>query len=160
LIDLSSYPALSRYAARLAAMPAATRARQAVEQAQAEQVLDFWFGTPARSEQEVRGKVKRWFMGGSEMDAEISARFKPLVEEALAGGLADWERSPRGALALILVLDQFTRQVFRGERRAHDGDTRAVRVARSRVEAGDLALSEDLPTKGFLIMPLLHSEAL
>jgi uncharacterized protein (DUF924 family) len=63
-------------------------------------------------------------------------------------------------MALILVLDQFTRQVFRGEGRAHDGDARAIRIARSCVEAGDLELDQDLARKGFLLMPLLHSESL
>jgi uncharacterized protein (DUF924 family) len=159
LVDLAAYPNLKRYAAALSARPASARAARRIEDlCQSEQVLQFWFGEHARDEAELRGKLRRWFQGGAAMDAEISSRFRPLVEDALAGRLASWAETPRGALALVILLDQFTRQVFRGDAHAHDGDQLAAATTLLAVERGDLAQLDDVVERSFLIMPLLHAE--
>jgi uncharacterized protein (DUF924 family) len=122
-------------------------------------VLAFWFGEPATTAEEHGRKMRRWFMGGPEFDAEIRERFAPLVERALAGELDDWAQTPRGRLALILLLDQFPRSIYRNDPRAFSGDTRAQALS---VEAVDRGLDRELSIeeRQFLTMPLLHAEKL
>jgi hypothetical protein len=88
--------------------------------ARAQEVLDFWFGSPGSPE---HGQTRAlWFTKRDDTDALIRTRFGALIEEALSGALDDWTRSgpsaPRGALALIVLLDQFTRNAF-ATRRTH-----------------------------------------
>lgn len=125
----------------------------------AQAVLDFWFGSGAENAEEVMAMAQRWFRGGAALDQEVTQRFGSLVEAALRGELDDWARTPRGRVALVLVLDQFTRHVFRGDPRSHAGDARAQRLA---LEAFDRGLDQGLafPEKTFLAMPLLHAEDL
>lgn len=121
-------------------------------------VLDFWFGAPAAPES---GRVQEfWFRKSAATDALIRARFGATVEAALGGGLQRWEQGDaRDALALIIVLDQFTRNVFRDRARAFAGDARALAVARDLVAQGrDRGLA---PTeRWFAYMPFEHSERL
>src|SRR6185436_17579858 len=120
-------------------------------------VLEFWFGTPATTEAELMEKFRRWFAGGAAMDAEVKARFGQTVEAALAGKLDAWASTPRGRLALVLVLDQMTRNAFRGEPRAFAGDPRAQVLTREAFESGaDETLS--ILERIFLSMPLSHAE--
>ncbi|MBB3990573.1 DUF924 family protein [Croceicoccus naphthovorans] len=119
----------------------------AVEQPWLE-VLDFWFRELAPAQ---------WFDGGSEVDAMICRQFGPLVEEALAGDLNHWAQEPRGRLGLIILIDQFTRNVFRGQARAFSGDGKAQTLVLEGLEHGAdkvLTLSE----RQFFYMPLMHAE--
>jgi uncharacterized protein (DUF924 family) len=122
-------------------------------------VLGFWFGAPATTADEQSAKMRRWYMGGEALDGEIRAQFEHDVERALAGELEDWAADPHGRVALILLLDQFPRNLYRGDPRAFSGDPAAQRLA---LEAFDrdldrtLALDERL----FLIMPIMHAEDL
>jgi uncharacterized protein (DUF924 family) len=120
-------------------------------------VLAFWFGEPARDEAELMNKVRRWFRGGPEMDAEVIAKFGPTVEAALAGSLDSWTATARGRLALVIVLDQFTRNVFRNDPKTYAGDERAQQLA---LEAFDRGIDRELEfvERMFLSMPLLHAE--
>ena len=122
-------------------------------------VLAFWFGEPPKSTEEYGKQVRRWFMGGSALDAEIRARFAPLLEQALAGGLDDWAQTLRGRLALILVLDQFPRSIYRDEPRMYAGDAKAQPLT---IEALDRGLDAELSIehRQFLVMPMLHAENL
>lgn len=124
-----------------------------------EEVLDFWFEEPPTTREELFTKVRRWFQGGPEMDAEVNERFGQAVERALAGEFDDWADEPRSRLALVLVLDQFTRNTFRGEPRTHDGDAKAQQLS---LEAFDRGMDAGLThiEKMFLAMPLLHAEDL
>ena len=112
-------------------------------------VIDFWFRelTPPQ-----------WFMGASpELDDRIRTRFAALVDAARLGALDHWAASPRGRLALIIVLDQFPRHVFRGMPDAYAGDTRAQALAVEGIDANmdeQLTLSE----RQFFYMPLMHAE--
>lgn len=102
---------------------------------------------------------KQWFGGGPELDAQIRQLFGAQVAQALDGGLVDWEAEPLHRLALVILLDQFTRNIFRGQARAFAGDTRAQQLVR---EAQAQGLDEQLPWVGrvFLYMPLMHAEDL
>jgi uncharacterized protein (DUF924 family) len=113
-------------------------------------ILDFWFGdrTGARGE---------WFRKDSAFDAAIRARFGAAVDAALGGAFAEWASTAHGALALVLVLDQFTRNIFRDTARMFAGDARALAVATAAVTRGeDRALSPH--ERWFLYMPFEHAE--
>ena len=125
----------------------------------AAQVLHFWLGDDPLADWPQPHRGDLWFKGGAEVDANIRAQFGPLVEEAMTGGLADWEATPLARLALILLLDQFSRNVYRGQARAFAGDIRAQALSQRTLDAGeDVAL----PRAGrlFVYMPLMHAETL
>jgi uncharacterized protein (DUF924 family) len=123
------------------------------------EVLDFWLGDGVEKEWPTQDLNKRWFSGGAGLDAEIGARFGDDVKAAVDGGLQDWEQPPLNRLALVILLDQFTRNVFRGKGQALAGDTRAQQLVLQALAAGD---DLTLPWAGrlFLYMPLMHAESL
>lgn len=125
----------------------------------AQDVLDFWLGDGLQLGWCSDNRDELWFGGGPELDADIRQRFGPLVEQAMAGGLGDWEAHMHTRLALVLLLDQFTRNIHRGQPRAFAGDVRAQRLVRDALATG---LDRDLATVGhvFLYMPLVHAEDL
>ena len=126
---------------------------------EAQLVLEFWFGEPAHDMDTYRQKAKRWFMGGEAMDREIAERFGALHARAARGELDDWAKTPRGRLALIIVLDQFSRNLHRGTPRAFAQDPAARKLAVEALDSGlDAELSLDERT--FLHMPLTHAEDL
>jgi len=130
----------------------------AVSSQAAQLILDYWFREYAAGDLAAKQDA-RWFRGGESVDADIGQRFGHRVELALAGGFKDWESEPESRLALILLLDQFTRNIFRGTARAFAGDTRAVVLAR-RGQARGLFDSLPLIQQVFALMPLEHSELL
>jgi uncharacterized protein (DUF924 family) len=124
----------------------------------ADTVLTFWFGeSPASTQEQLLQKIQRWFQGGAELDRQIAERFGGAVELAIAGGFAEWEGDPRSCLALIVVLDQFTRSIYRGDPKAFLGDARAQQLVLRALDAGWLPLLA-YEERQFLLMPLLHAE--
>jgi uncharacterized protein (DUF924 family) len=123
----------------------------------AQAVLDFWFGAPGSP---VHGTRRpEWFRKDAGFDAQIVARFGTLIERGLEGGLAGWGEQPPSALARVIVLDQFTRNVFRGTPRAFAGDTPALAAARAMVAQGrDLALPPE--QRQFVYLPFEHAESM
>jgi len=122
-----------------------------------EDVLRFWFGDLREPEDVDRSKMKMWWMGGEAVDAEIKERFGAKVAEALEGRLGGWADSPRGSLALVILLDQFTRNIGRGTGSAFAGDRAALDVCLAAIERGQdrqLRLIE----RSFLYMPMMHAE--
>lgn len=126
----------------------------------ADDVLAFWFGPPddpghARSR-------PQWFAKDAAFDALIVQRFGALIEQALVGAIDDWAAAPlaaRPALARVLVLDQFTRNAFRGTARAFAGDAAALQTARALVASGlDRQLSG--VQRQFAYLPFEHAEDL
>jgi len=121
----------------------------------ASDVLDFWFlpvGVPGHGEAR-----DAWFSKDAAFDAEIRMRFGAAIEAALAGGLHDWDATPRGALARILVLDQFTRNAFRDTAAAFSGDGLALEAAQALCDAGrDQDLSPLM--RVFAYLPFEHAE--
>ena len=123
----------------------------------AQGVLDFWFGAPGSPG---HGQLNAaWFRKSPSFDAEIARRFAPLVDSALGGGLRDWAQQPASALARIVLLDQFTRSVFRDTPRAFAGDALALAAAREMVSA---RRDDALPPlqRAFVYMPFEHAEDL
>lgn len=120
-------------------------------------VLAFWFGVPGDRHY---GKERiQWFKKDDAFDAAIRARFEPLIEQALGGELSSWIATTDGTLAAIIVLDQFTRNVYRGTPRAFAGDVQALSLARKLV-----ASSADRKLPGvrrmFVYLPFEHAEDL
>lgn len=122
-------------------------------------VLSFWLGDAALRDWPEDDRSALWFGGGAELDQRIRERFGALVEAALHGALQEWEGPLLSRLALVILLDQFSRNVHRGQARAFAGDGRAQKLVLQ-----SLALGQDneLPIVGrvFLYMPLMHAESL
>src|SRR6266849_1422603 len=121
------------------------------------EVLDFWFGAPDSSE---RGRPRTsWFRKSEPFDAEIRRRFLATWERAARGELGLWQATPLASLALIVVLDQFPRNMFRGTARAFSSDSPALSMARSMIALEfDRLLS--LEERGFAYLPFEHAEDL
>ncbi len=101
----------------------------------------------------------RWYGKDAAFDAAIRSRFLKLWEQASAGELSDWEATDDGALALVVVLDQFPRNMFRGDVRAYSSDKQACEVASRAIARGaDSRMNTDL--RDFFYLPLMHSELL
>jgi len=99
----------------------------------------------------------RWFNGGAELDAQITQRFRDVWDAAKRGDLSDWEAGADGALALILVLDQFPRNMFRNHADSFSTDALARGVAERAVDKGfDRKVPENL--RAFFYMPFMHAE--
>ncbi len=120
-------------------------------------VTDYWFGAPGGAEHGSHREM--WFRGGPVVDAEIATRFGALHRRAAAGELDRWRDDARACLALILVLDQFPRNMFRGQSRSFATDARAVEIARQAIVRGD-DRGLHLSTQQFYYMPFEHSENL
>jgi uncharacterized protein (DUF924 family) len=124
---------------------------------QAKKILDFWFGSP---EQASYGKPRQiWFIKKNEFDREVQTRFLKNYEQAAAGELDSWKSSPLNCLALILLLDQFPRNMFRGTAQAFATDWQALSAAQYAIAQGyDREL---LPVqRWFIYCPFEHSENL
>lgn len=120
-------------------------------------VLDFWFGRP--DDAGYGGKREIWFEKNDDFDAEIRDRFMTDWEAAEAGQLDSMQRTARGALALVIVLDQFPRNIFRGEARAFATDAQAREVAGAAIACGfDKALTP--VERRFFYLPFEHGENL
>lgn len=101
----------------------------------------------------------RWYANDAAFDAEIRDRFGALWRDAAAGRLADWERSDDGTLALVIVLDQFPRNMFRNDARAFSTDAMARDVAMRALGRG-VDRRVDGALRQFLYLPFMHSEDL
>lgn len=119
------------------------------------EVLEFWFGAP--DSPEFGRNRKRWFEKSAEFDALVRDRFVATYEHAAGGSLDAWTERPLAALALVVTLDQFPRNMFRGTPRAFATDPQALAVARGMIARGfDAAL---LPAqRTFAYLPLEHAE--
>lgn len=131
---------------------------------EARQVRDFWFGRLPVTAEALSQRVKLWFATDQpeelrqQWDTLIRTRFGTLVERAGKGELASWADSPRRCLSLIILLDQFPRNIYRGTAQAFAHDDQALTVTLSGMQsAADGAL--DVVERIFFYMPLQHCEA-
>ena len=115
-----------------------------------EEILNFWFK---------ECKPEQWFKKKEDFDQMIENRFSDAIEDAIAGKLDNWEDTETGCLALILLLDQFTRNVFRDTPRAFAGDKRALVLSQLCYDKDFLA-NPDIHRRHFMLMPMMHSENL
>ena len=123
----------------------------------AEEVLEFWFGCAGEFGY---GEFREaWFKKDPEFDQLVRNRFEALYALAAAGDLDDWKEEARSCLALVIVLDQFPRNMFRGDPRSYATDRKAQETAKHAV---DRALDRELPKfqRTFLYIPFMHSEDL
>ena len=125
----------------------------------AEEILAWWFegGDDASPIGPGSPCYQRWFRGGAAVDAQVAERYTEDVHAARAGALDGWRASARGELALILLLDQFPRHLYRGRAEAFNSDAAALNVARACIAARrdeQLALIERI----FVYLPIQHSE--
>ena len=124
----------------------------------AQAVLSFWLtDTPANTAAVLDAKMATWFRGGEAVDRAIEAQFKTLVDQATAGALDGWAATPRGRLALILLLDQFRRNLYRDTAPMVAEDPKAVALMIDGEHNGHLdALT--LMEQVFFLMPHQHAE--
>jgi uncharacterized protein (DUF924 family) len=125
-------------------MPAA-RSNGLVE---AHEILDYWFSPVL---------AKHWFSSTPALDQEIKARFETVWLRAVSGELDAWSNTPDGALALIIVLDQFPLNMYRGEAAAFASEQQAAAITRRAVDQGFHDAMPDA-RRLFLFLPLMHSE--
>jgi len=130
---------------------------------EARQVREFWFGALPMSAHELHRREQLWFATGPpelrhQRDEAIRARFEQMIERAAHDQLASWADSPRRRLSLIILLDQFPRNIYRGTARAFAYDSQALSLALSGMQsAADGAL--DVVERMFFYMPLQHAES-
>jgi uncharacterized protein (DUF924 family) len=130
---------------------------------EARSVRDFWFGPLPLSAEALNRRMRFWFGDeGSDLrqtrDAQIHTRFGALFERAVSGQLAAWADGPKRRLSLIILLDQFPRNMFRGTARAFASDVQALGLTLSGMQsAADAAL--DVAERIFFYMPLQHAES-
>ena len=111
-------------------------------------VLNFWFN---------ECKPQQWFVKDKKFDLKINKRFYNLVCEALENKLDDWTVNQDGSVALILLLDQFTRNIFRGSPKSFSGDEKALNTTFQFLKSWRI-VDLDKRKRQFLLMPMMHSE--
>jgi len=117
----------------------------------ADTILRFWF-TETRPSQ--------WFSKDLAFDALVRDRFQAVTDQALAGGLSHWQDNPQGGLALVLLLDQFPRQIWRDTAKAFAGDAQALALTQRALDRGWVALESEQARRQFWLLPLMHAEDL
>jgi uncharacterized protein (DUF924 family) len=124
-----------------------------------DRVWQFWLEPKPLSEADLQVRGRLWFGGGPEVDAQIQAEFGALVERARAGELMDWAKTPRGRLALIILIDQFPRNIHRGSPEAFAKDGLALALARDGFSDGSFDGLDSIE-RLFALLPFSHAEDL
>ncbi len=123
-----------------------------------EEVLSFWFMEQELSAPQIDGRMDTWFGEDPVFDEEIAKEFAEDVDRASEGKLDHWAHQPRGRLALILLLDQFRRNIFRNTAEAFEKDKAALKLCvEGAMEKKDKGLAPI--HKAFFYMPLQHAES-
>jgi len=117
----------------------------------ADVVLNFWFNDTPPSQ---------WFRKDPDFDALVRVRFLGPTRQAIAGELGSWSEAPQGGLALVLLLDQFPRQLWRETAMAFAGDPQALALSQLALDRGWVEAEPEQPRRQFWLMPLMHSEEL
>jgi uncharacterized protein (DUF924 family) len=124
-----------------------------------DELIEFWFERTPTNQTEVDDRMRRWYGGGSDIDAGVEKRFAAAMTRAAAGELDRWAGTARGCLALILLLDQCPRNAFRGQSEAFAQDEKALKWTLDGMTRG-LDLELDPLQRIFFYMPMQHSESL
>ena len=113
-------------------------------------VIDYWFSEKSK---------QFWFASTPSIDKEITSRYETVWEKAASGGLSSWGETADGSVALIIILDQFPLNMFRGKAKGFKTESIAVEVALNAIDNG---FDEEMDNEKllFLFMPLMHSENL
>lgn len=116
----------------------------------AQALLDFWF---------VEHSGEDWFGGSADFDAKVSSRFMLTLKQGERCELFEWRDTPKGRLAEVILLDQFSRQLYRGKADAFKNDPLALALAQETIAGGhDMGMSE--VEQQFLYLPFMHSESM
>lgn len=115
-----------------------------------QEIIDFWFSDRVKSQ---------WFASTPELDKEVMEKYEAIWEQAASGELDDWGDDPDGCLALVIILDQFPLNMFRGQAKSFKTEDKAVDVALTAVNEG-LDQKIEKEKLAFLYMPFMHSEDL
>jgi uncharacterized protein (DUF924 family) len=118
-----------------------------------DRVFTYWF------EDGSQPLVGKWIQGGPKVDAEIKEQFGDLIDRARMSRLGSWTDQPRGTLALIIILDQFSRNIYRGSSLSHSHDGACLEIA-TRAIAKGYDLEVPLIQQPFFYLPLMHDESL
>ena len=124
----------------------------------AETILQYWFGTATDDLEVAQQCANKWWKKDPEVDREIQQRFAGVLDAAASGRLEDWLGAARGRLAMIILIDQFSRNIFRNSARAYANDALALAWCKDGIAAGverELRAIERV----FLYLPLEHSES-
>lgn len=128
------------------------------EDAEARAVLECWFGVPNTP---TFGEARKlWFSRDAAFDAMLRERFGALIDAGRAGSLDNWTETPLGALALVIVLDQFSRNCHRNTPRAFAADHHALRIAQQMIADGADLLLPTVHHRAFAYLPFEHDETL
>ena len=122
-----------------------------------EEILGYWLGSSEPRFEELDQRISLWFEAGPEADTEIASRFGDVCREARQGHLDDWKWTARGRLALIILLDQFSRNLHRGSEAAFASDGEALRLCLEGIEL-ELDSRLSIVERAFFYMPLQHAE--
>ena len=125
----------------------------------AESVLAFWFGEPGNAAEVASRQGKLWFGKSPANDQAVTERFAATLADATAGRLDHWARTPRGRLALVIVLDQFPHHVYRDQPQAFATDPQALALSLAALGAGEDRLLAPIE-RVFLYLPLEHAESI
>lgn len=122
-------------------------------------ILQFWFGHVEETIIPSENRARIWFANSAEIDLKIKKQFSEILEDAIQGKYKEWETTPRGKLALIILFDQFSRHIYRRTPKAYAQDQKALNICIGGLEnESDHELS--LIERVFFYFPLLHSERL
>lgn len=124
-----------------------------------EEILDFWFAETPRDAFKIDGRMAFWFGDDSSLDEKIRTLFSEDIEKASTGQLDHWADTPRGRLALIILLDQFRRNIFRRSKEAYLKDHEVLKLTIKGMELGHDRQLEPVE-RAFFYMPMQHSESL
>ena len=145
----------------MSVMPISEGAKAAITDADKlrfEAVLKFWFKEQQLSAPQIDGRMEVWFGGDAVFDEEITRNFSQDVEDASVGRLNHWASNPHGRLVLILLLDQFRRNIYRNKAEAFEKDPVALKLCvEGAMEKKDQGLSPI--ERVFFYMPLQHAES-
>ncbi len=121
------------------------------------EIVDFWLGTALDNPEAAYARRDWWYKGGAPVDDEIRARFGTLIEQACRRELSAWQSTSEGAFALVLLMDQFTRNIYRNTPAAYAGDPIAFDVVQHAI---DHKRDRELPpvSRIWLYHPFHHSE--
>ncbi|KAF4633362.1 hypothetical protein G7Y89_g4757 [Cudoniella acicularis] len=119
-----------------------------------DRVITYWFGNG-----EDAAPMEKWFHGGPEVDAEIQDQFAELVDQARASKLSSWTEEPKGTLALVILLDQFSRNLFRGSPLSYSAGPLALDISTTAIAKG-FERQLTYQQQSFFYLPLVHDENL
>ncbi|MFT4562520.1 MAG: hypothetical protein ACI9BW_002266 [Gammaproteobacteria bacterium] len=122
-----------------------------------EDLLRFWFTNAPRDPAKVTKQFNLWFNTTADFDRRINEKFSAMLEHAIAGNLDQWATTARGSLALIILFDQITRTIYRGEARAFECDHRALEIAENSIASG-FDLEVEFIERLMFYLPFEHGE--